>query len=165
MPHLVGEVSVGRDDVDLGLELLEFGVVVGSVLDFSRVEPAFPEWSEYTRGWAARAARGTGVRGGPEGTRTTYFYNTAFAPFGRGWGGSFAPTAVCEPLPPPVCDPPPLFPPIITLPGQPTPEPTPCVTPSPTEPPNQPPGNPNPGPPTKPPKPRRAPPGRRRLRA
>jgi hypothetical protein len=29
-----------------------------------------------------------------------YFYNTVFHPYGTGWGGVFAPTAVCEPLPP-----------------------------------------------------------------
>ena len=40
--------------------------------------------------WGARAARGSGVRGGPKGTRTAYFYNGAFAPFGRSWGAPFA---------------------------------------------------------------------------
>ena len=34
VPHLVREVGVGGDDVDLGARLLEFGVVVGGVFDF-----------------------------------------------------------------------------------------------------------------------------------
>ena len=44
-----------------------------------------------TLAWGARAARGSGVRGGPKGTRTAYFYNGAFAPFGRTWGAPFQP--------------------------------------------------------------------------
>ncbi|HET9456830.1 MAG TPA: transglycosylase domain-containing protein [Candidatus Limnocylindrales bacterium] len=69
-------------------------------LDFSRVEENFPNWGQYTRGWVKRAARGTGVSGGPEGTRTTYFYGSGFYPFGRTWGGIFAPTEKCTPPPP-----------------------------------------------------------------
>jgi membrane peptidoglycan carboxypeptidase len=81
-------------------------------LDFSKAEAAFPAWKKFTDGWAGRAARGAGVRGGPEDTRTSYFYNGAFAPFGRTWGGSFAPSGTCPLAPPPVdpCDPP-FFPP------------------------------------------------------
>jgi hypothetical protein len=46
------------------------------------------------------------VRGGPEGTRTSYFYNNSFAPFGRTWGAPFAPTELCPIVNPPViCDP------------------------------------------------------------
>jgi hypothetical protein len=36
VPHLVREVRVGGDDVDLGTGLLELGVVVGRVLDLGR---------------------------------------------------------------------------------------------------------------------------------
>ncbi len=36
MPHLVREVGVGGDDVDLGAGLLELGVVVSSVFDLGR---------------------------------------------------------------------------------------------------------------------------------
>ena len=71
-----------------------------AALDFSRVEENFPNWGQYTRGWVKRAARGTGVSGGPEGTRTTYFYGSGFYPFGRTWGGIFAPTEKCTPPPP-----------------------------------------------------------------
>ena len=97
----------------------------GTFLDFSQAEERFPEWQRYTQGWADRAARGVGVRGGPKNTRTMYFYNLSFAPFGRTWGGPFKPTDVCQPIvecPPPG--------------GPPTPVPSiiiPCFTPEPTE--------------------------------
>ena len=74
--------------------------VTKAFMDFSGVEPAFPAWAKYNKAWAARAARGPYVRGGPKGTRTIYFYNGAFAPYGKNWGGPFAPTKVCEPPPP-----------------------------------------------------------------
>jgi hypothetical protein len=75
-------------------------------VDFRNVEPNFPSWAKYNRNWAARAAKGPYVSGGPEGTRTVYFYNGAFQPYGSSWGGPFAPTKKCEPLPPspPPCD-------------------------------------------------------------
>jgi len=52
--------------------------------------------------WAARAARGVGVLGGPGPikTRTAYFYNGAFRPFGSTWGAPFAPTKTCSTSPP-----------------------------------------------------------------
>ncbi len=40
--------------------------------------------------WAARAIK----------TRTAYFYNRAFQPFGPTWGAPFAPTKTCEQAPP-----------------------------------------------------------------
>jgi hypothetical protein len=115
--------------------------ITRGVLDLSDVEAAYPIWQKYNRGWIARAARGQGVPGGPEGTRTSYFYDGAFQPFGPGWGGGFAPSKVCEPLPPspPPCDP------LLGLPCE-------------SFPPNVPPGQPGPpggGNPPKPPKPRR----------
>ena len=98
-------------------------------LDFSQVEARFPEWQRYTEGWAARAARGPGVRGGPRRTPTAYFFDGFLVPFGRTWGGRFAPTEVCS-AQPPICEEP--------GGGPPTPEPSiivPCVTepPPPTE--------------------------------
>ena len=71
-------------------------------MDLSKVEANFENWQKANRGWAARAARGSGVSGGPEGTRTSYFYDGAFTPFGKTWGAPFAPTATC-PLAPPPC--------------------------------------------------------------
>jgi len=72
--------------------------VQSAFLDFSQAEPGFPQWQPYTQEWAARAARGTGVAGGPKNNRTTYFYNFSFHPFGATWGGKFAPTEVCAPV-------------------------------------------------------------------
>jgi peptidoglycan glycosyltransferase len=75
-------------------------MVQAPFLDFSQAEPGFPQWQEYTQGWAARAAKGPGTSGGPRNNKTSYFYNFSFHPFGATWGGKFAPTDVCAPLPP-----------------------------------------------------------------
>ena len=66
-------------------------------LNFGHVEENFPTWQKFDRAWAKRAARGPGVAGGPERTRTAYFYSNQFAPFGRTWGGIFAPSRLCKP--------------------------------------------------------------------
>ncbi|MBI2781763.1 MAG: transglycosylase domain-containing protein [Chloroflexi bacterium] len=76
-------------------------MVTKSFLDFSQAEERFPQWQPFTQEWAQRAAKGPGVAGGPKNTRTMYFYNLSFAPFGRTWGGPFKPTDVCRPAPPP----------------------------------------------------------------
>ncbi|HEX7950127.1 MAG TPA: transglycosylase domain-containing protein [Candidatus Limnocylindrales bacterium] len=76
--------------------------------DLSQVDVGYPTWQKADAEWAARAARGVGVKGGPKGTRTSYFYNSSFAPFGRTWGAQFAPTQLCPVVPPPTpppCDP------------------------------------------------------------
>ena len=102
--------------------------VTRGFFDLRDVEADWPDWQKANRNWAARAARGTGVRGGPEGTRTSYFYNNAFAPYGRTWGAPFAPREEC-PLAPPPCgvpfeDPDPSD-------DVPAPTPIPCPTPTP----------------------------------
>jgi penicillin-binding protein 1A len=75
-------------------------MVKGGFLDFSNMEPQFPQWQPYTQGWAQRAAKGPGVSGGPRHTITTYFYDGRLVPFGRTWGGKFAPTEVCSAVQP-----------------------------------------------------------------
>jgi membrane peptidoglycan carboxypeptidase len=114
-------------------------MVTKEFLDFSQAEERFPQWQPFTQEWAQRAAKGPGVAGGPKGTRTSWFYNRSFHPFGASWGGTFKPTQLCQV---PVFCPPPEFPP--------TPEPSviiPCI-PEPT-----PPGGPRDSPkPTKGPK-------------
>jgi membrane peptidoglycan carboxypeptidase len=82
-------------------------MVTRGFFDLSEVEANFPAWQKANRGWAARAARGSGVAGGPKGTRTSYFHDGSFAPFGRSWGAPFAPTRKCPiaPVEPPPCDP------------------------------------------------------------
>ena len=75
-------------------------MVTKNFIDFSATDAAFPAWQKANKSWQARAARGPGVGGGPKRTRTAYFYGGGFFPFGRSWGGAFAPTKKC-PLAPP----------------------------------------------------------------
>ena len=92
--------------------------------DLREVESNHKSWQKANRLWAARAAKGEGQRGGPEGTRTAYFYDGAFHPFGKSWGAPFAPTQKCPLAPPPTlppCDP--LLPPDPSIP---------CATPGPS---------------------------------
>jgi membrane peptidoglycan carboxypeptidase len=101
-------------DVDAASGLLWQEGCVGpmetrSFIDYSKSEAGFKSWQKADAAWQARAARGPGVRGGPKGTRTAYFYGSgngiSWYPFGRSWGGSFAPTKKCPigPPPPSVC--------------------------------------------------------------
>jgi membrane peptidoglycan carboxypeptidase len=76
-------------------------------LDFSAVEATHPSWQRADNNWTKRASRGAGTGGGAKGTHTSYFYGTGFFPFGRSWGGIFAPSALCPLAPPPTpppCD-------------------------------------------------------------
>jgi hypothetical protein len=77
-------------------------------LDFSKAEAGHANWQKADNSWAKRAARGAGVGGGAKGTHTSYLYGTGFFPFGRTWGGTFAPSALCPlkpaPTEPPPCD-------------------------------------------------------------
>jgi membrane peptidoglycan carboxypeptidase len=97
--------------------------VTEGFLDFSTIEPRFPEWQKYTQGWAQRAAKGAGVRGGPRHTATAYFFDNYLVPFGRTWGGKFAPTKVCSAVIP-TCGP-------GGGGGGPFDTPAPCITPEP----------------------------------
>ena len=91
--------------------------------DLREVESNHKNWQKADRAWAARAAKGEGVRGGPENTRTAYFYDGTFHPFGASWGAPFAPAKKCPLAPPPT---PPPCDPLIPLPS------VPCVTPDPS---------------------------------
>ena len=51
--------------------------VTRGFFDLSEVEANFPTWQKANRNWAARAAIGAGVRGGPEGTRTSLLLRRA----------------------------------------------------------------------------------------
>jgi hypothetical protein len=100
--------------------------VTKGFMNLNEVEAGFPDWQKANRNWAARAAKGPGVRGGSKGTHTAYFYGDGFFPFGRSWGAPFAPKETCPLAPetPPPCDP-------LLLP----PEATPCpsVEPEPSD--------------------------------
>jgi membrane peptidoglycan carboxypeptidase len=133
-----GTVPKGRETIRVSREIDEASgllwqdgcvgpKVTKGFFNINEVESKYPNWQKANRGWAARAAKGPGRRGGPEGTRTSYFYNNAFAPFGRTWGAPFAPREKC-PLAPaetpvPTCDP--LFPQSCLPPGQSKPPKTP----------------------------------------
>jgi hypothetical protein len=127
---LPGTVPTDRETIRVSLEVDEASgllwqdgcvgpKVTNGFFDLSEVESNFPAWQKANRGWAARAAKGPGRRGGPEGTRTAYFYNSQFHPYGNSWGAPFAPREKCplapDPTPPPC------------LPG-PSGEPIVCVT-------------------------------------
>ena len=67
--------------------------VTKGFFNLSEVEANFPAWQKAEPQLGARGPPGARAsRGGPKGTRTAYFYNGAFAPFGRTWGAPFAPT-------------------------------------------------------------------------
>jgi peptidoglycan glycosyltransferase len=144
-----GTVPTRRDDLHVQLDIdsatglrwqdiCTGPMVTRGYLDFSKAEPGFPQWQPYTRDWAARAARGSGVGKTVEPgrvTRTSYFYGGRHFPFGRTWGGAFAPRETCSPVP--VCptpDPggfPPGFPPGPGLPLPPAADPA-CASPQPS---------------------------------
>ena len=75
-------------------------------LDLGQVDANRPNWQRADNNWASRAARGSGVGGGPKGTRTMFFYQPGFFPFGATWGGAFVPNRLCPiaPVTPPPCD-------------------------------------------------------------
>jgi membrane peptidoglycan carboxypeptidase len=92
---------------------------VRGFLDFSNVEADYPQWRSFTDDWIARAQKGPGVAGGPEKTRTTYFYeNGVWNPYGSTWGAPFPPTETCE---------------IVVPSPEPSPSFDPFASPSPTE--------------------------------
>jgi penicillin-binding protein 1A len=106
--------------------------VTKGFLTFSQVDTNNPTWQKYDSIWAGRAVHGSGVKGGPNGGKTSYFYQVGFwTPYGKTWGASFPPTATCTQntgSPPPDYTPPP----VPTDTPVPTTAPTPESTPSPT---------------------------------
>jgi membrane peptidoglycan carboxypeptidase len=107
---------------------------VGAI-DYSQIEAAWPAWQKADNAWMRRAARGAGVGGGPKGSRTSYFYGQGFFPFGRTWGGIFAPTQLCPLAPPP--SPPPCDNPFgLFCPPNPGPSPNPSPGPGHSKPPH-----------------------------
>jgi peptidoglycan glycosyltransferase len=72
------------------------------------VETGFGAWMQADQDWLRRAARGPGVAGGPNRTRTAYFYNGAYHPYGSSWGvlvggscGGPSPSPSCFAVPTP----------------------------------------------------------------
>jgi membrane peptidoglycan carboxypeptidase len=98
-------------------------------LRFDGVEPN-PQWQEWVDKWVARARRGTGVRGGPDDTQTSYFYNRQYRPYGNSWGAPFAPRQRCTVGPSPSPSPSPTPEGQTPTPGTPRPKPTPKPKPT-----------------------------------
>ncbi|HEV8403223.1 MAG TPA: transglycosylase domain-containing protein [Candidatus Limnocylindrales bacterium] len=72
------------------------------------VESDHASWMQADQDWLRRAARGPGVAGGPNRTRTAYFYNGAYHPYGSTWGvlvggscGKPSPSPTCFVVPTP----------------------------------------------------------------
>ncbi len=106
------------------------------LLAITGFENRYPSWLDANRGWIARAAKGPGRAGGPENTRTAYFYNGVFTPYGKSWGPLLGAGDGCAtPTPTPTIDPCASLDPFATLDPLATIDPlaTPVVCPSPSE--------------------------------
>jgi membrane peptidoglycan carboxypeptidase len=73
------------------------------VLETAGYESKFDNWLKADRDWIARAQKGSGVVGGPDKTRTTYFYNRAYTPYGASWGPLLDGPGCGTPTPAPTC--------------------------------------------------------------
>jgi peptidoglycan glycosyltransferase len=139
------------------------------VLATAGFESKFDSWLKADRDWIARAQKGPGVVGGPDRTRTTYFYNRSYTPYGASWGpllngpgcGTPTPAPTCFVVPTPDASgvvpsfevPTPVGSGVAPSPcptASPTPSPTPTPSTEPSAPADTPPpaDTPNPGPPT-----------------
>ena len=76
-----------------------------SVLTSIGFEKDNPAWLAADRAWLKRAQKGVFVSGGPKGTRTSYFYNGQFNPYGRSWGPLVDGSGCGSPSPSPSFDP------------------------------------------------------------
>lgn len=85
-------------------ESLPEGVCGEAILTSSNVyEGRFSAWLAADRDWLRRAERGPGAAGGPDGTRTSYFYNRRFQPYGASWGPLSGGDGCGSPSPSPSC--------------------------------------------------------------
>jgi membrane peptidoglycan carboxypeptidase len=73
------------------------------VLEVAGFESRFDRWMAADRDWIARAQRGPGVVGGPDRTRTSYFYDSSFMPYGASWGPLLSGAGCGTPAPAPSC--------------------------------------------------------------
>jgi membrane peptidoglycan carboxypeptidase len=107
-------------------------------------------WNDAVKGWIKRAQKGEGVSASVSPTKSTstaYFFEPYFQPYGRSWGGPFAPTASCRKAPAASPSPEPSESPELS------PSPSPEESPVPSEPPEvtpEPPVEPTPKPTRKP---------------
>ena len=62
------------------------GVCGSAVFEYTSFEKNHENWLRADRNWFERARRGPGTAGGVNGTRTAFFYNGQFKPYGNSWG-------------------------------------------------------------------------------
>ena len=84
-------------------DLLGTGVCGSDVFALAGKETRFDNWMKADGDWIQRAQKGPGTIGGPDRTRTAYFYNGAFQPFGKSWGPIAGEAACGSPSPSPSC--------------------------------------------------------------
>ena len=65
---------------------LPAGTCGDAVLTSVGFENNNPQWLVADRAWVKRAAKGPFTGGGLKGTKTSYFYNGSFNPYGQSWG-------------------------------------------------------------------------------
>ena len=75
-----------------------------AVFAVAGIERGHQTWLAADEDWIRRAKRGPGTVGGPDRTRTSYFYNNRFQPFGKSWGALVVKGPGCgQPIPSPSC--------------------------------------------------------------
>ncbi len=84
---------------------LAAGVCGDAVLGQVGYEGRFNNWLAADQDWLRRAAIGTGTAGGTDRSRTSYFYNGRFQPYGASWGALFGGEGCASPSPSPSCIP------------------------------------------------------------
>ncbi len=103
---LPGTVPTSRSDIAVAVDIDQASgllwqegcvgpMVTQTFIDFSTYDAGFTQWQKADIAWQDRAAKGPGVAGGQKKTRTAYFYGGGFYPYGRTWGGTFAPKDLC----------------------------------------------------------------------
>jgi peptidoglycan glycosyltransferase len=107
----VDEWYIKTGDVDTTpKDTIAVGDCGQAVLDSPGVyEHNYKNWMTADLDWLNRARFGPGRAGGVNGTRTAYFYNGVFQPYGRSWGALVAghgcsapsPSVTCYPVPTP----------------------------------------------------------------
>ncbi len=78
---------------------IDSGVCGEGILSATGFETRFPAWLAADLDWIERAKVGPGTRGGPERTRTSYFFNNSYTPYGKTWGALLGDVPCQEPLP------------------------------------------------------------------
>ncbi len=81
------------------------GVCGDAVLSQVGYESRFSNWMAADQDWLRRAAIGPGTAGGSDRSRTSYFYNGRFQPYGASWGALLGGDGCASPSPSPSCVP------------------------------------------------------------